>query len=225
MDFTLFKDFAELKPIQLILFSLLLVVAVVCAVVLFRSSKKNVVEAADHKDYDVRALVNGALCIALGFVLSYLRLFHMPQGGSLTIASMLPVMVYSYWYGPKNGILAGIAYGALQYIQDPFFVHPVQLLLDYGMAFGALGLVGLFKKHLLTGITIAGLVRILCHLVSGAVFFAQYAPEGQNAWVYSATYNLSVIGPDLAICIVVAVIPRMRSLIEQLRPANKAVRT
>lgn len=222
MDFSLFKDFAELKPFQIILFCVLLAIVALCVVLLVRSHKKAV---AEPKSFDIRALVTGALCISLGFVLSYIRLFHMPQGGSITIASMLPVMVYAYWYGPRNGILAGLAYGLLQYIQDPFFVNGMQWLLDYAFAFMSFGLAGFFKKNLLPGVAAAGLARIAFHIVSGAVYFAKdYAPAGQNYWVYSILYNGSVIGPDLLICLVVAALPIVRSIVERLRPASKPAR-
>ncbi len=172
---------------------------------------------------DTRALVAGALSIAIAFLLSCFRFYSMPQGGSITPASMLPMMLYAWCYGPAAGLAAGIVYGFLQLLQDFYVVHPLQLLMDYVFAFGALGLVGFFRKNLLVGITVAGLVRLVMHTVSGAVFFASYAPEGQNVWLYSLGYNGSVVLPDLAICLVIAAIPTVRATITRLyRPVVKA---
>ena len=90
-------------------------------------------------------LVHGALCIAISFVLSYFKLFSMPNGGSITLASMLPLMVYSNRYGAKYGVMAGVVYGFLQYIQKPEMTHWIQMLVDYPVAFGVIGLGGLVK--------------------------------------------------------------------------------
>lgn len=86
--------------------------------------------------WNAKMLATGALCIAIGFVLSYIRLVHMPQGGSITPASMLPVMMFAYAYGFGPGILCGVAYGILQMFQDPYIVGWVQAALDYILPFG-----------------------------------------------------------------------------------------
>lgn len=92
-------------------------------------------------------LVHGALCIAISFVLSYFKLFSMPNGGSITLASMLPLMVYSNRYGAKYGVMAGVVYGFLQYIQKPEMTHWIQMLVDYPVAFGVIGLGGPCKRR------------------------------------------------------------------------------
>lgn len=101
----------------------------------------------DKKRFSTRAIAYGAICLAVSFGLSYLRIFRMPQGGSITPASMLPVMIYAYLFGPKKGVLIGLAYAGLQSIQDLFFVHPLQYVLDYPVAFMLIGLVG-FAKYI-----------------------------------------------------------------------------
>ena len=155
---------------------------------------------------DVRALTYGALCMAMSFVLSYIKLWSMPLGGSVTLASMLPLLWYSNKFGVKNGLIAGAAYGLLQLIQKPEIYHWVQVLLDYPLAFMMLGLAGSVNiLQLGSVIGVAG--RWVCHILSGAIFFAEWVPEGwSNAWVYSAAYNGAYLLVDLIICLVLSFI-------------------
>ena len=111
---------------------------------------------------DVRALTYGALCMAMSFVLSYIKLYSMPLGGSVTLASMLPLLWYSNKFGMRNGFIAGAAYGLLQLIQKPEIYHWVQVLLDYPLAFMMLGLAGSVKNLQLGSILgVAG--RWICY--------------------------------------------------------------
>ena len=153
---------------------------------------------------DVRALTYGALCMAMSFVLSYIKLYSMPLGGSVTLASMLPLLWYSNKFGMRNGFIAGAAYGLLQLIQKPEIYHWVQVLLDYPLAFMMLGLAGSVKNLQLGSILgVAG--RWICHIISGAVLFGEWMPEGwSNAWVYSAAYNGAYLLVDLILCIVLS---------------------
>ena len=153
---------------------------------------------------DVRALTYGALCMAMSFVLSYIKLYSMPLGGSVTLASMLPLLWYSNKFGMRNGFIAGAAYGLLQLIQKPEIYHWVQVLLDYPLAFMMLGLAG-SVKNLQLGSILGVVGRWICHIISGAVFFGEWMPEGwSNAWVYSAAYNGAYLLVDLIICIVLS---------------------
>ncbi|ABB14998.1 energy-coupled thiamine transporter ThiT [Carboxydothermus hydrogenoformans] len=150
------------------------------------------------KGLDLRVVTRGGLALALAVVLSFIKIWQMPQGGSVTLLSMLPVIYFAYTEGLLPGLLVGVLYGLLQYLIEPYFVHPVQFLLDYPVAFGALGLAGLFaKKSPYPGVVLAILGRFLSHLISGVVFFASYAPKGQSPWVYSAIYNGSYLLPEL----------------------------
>jgi len=214
---SVFEKFTELRPsVWLVIFGIVLVGVV--ALVFAKKSKK--------QNWTTQQLAVGALCIASAFVLSYIRIWHMPQGGSITLASMLPIMVFAYLYGTPKGLIVGLAYGALQMFQDLFAVHWMQVFLDYGVAFMALALAGLFRKKvsivsLFAGMTLAGLVRFAAHTVSGAIFFAEYAPEGQNVWVYSAGYN-SFVFVDLVICMAVAVLPPVYGFIKRQRTVTDA---
>lgn len=171
--------------------------------------------------WNAKMLATGALCIAIGFVLSYIRLVHMPQGGSITPASMLPVMMFAYAYGFGPGILCGVAYGILQMFQDPYIVGWVQAALDYILPFGLLALVALFRKwdsplNFSVGVIVAGVVRVICHVISGVVFFADSAPEGMSPLVYSLAYNLSSVGVDALICAVLGFIPLVRNFARKM---------
>ena len=170
----------------------------------------------DKKGFDSKAIAYAAICIAMSFALSYLRIVKMPQGGSVTIASLLPLMIYSYMFGTRKGVFAGFIYGILQAVQDPWIIHPAQFLLDYPIAFSCIGLAGMFanvKKldklpqiQFALGAIVASVMRYIAHLLSGVFAFSAYAVEkGMNSWVYSLAYN-SFVFIDIAIAIVVGVI-------------------
>lgn len=180
--------------------------------------------ALGRKRWNARMLTYAAICIAMGFILSYIRFYRMPQGGSVTPGSMLPVMVFSFIFGGLPGILAGTAYGLLQLFQDFYVTHPMGLFLDYILAFACLGLAGFFRKNLALGVLAAGLGRFACHFLAGVFFFGAYAPEGANVALYSLGYNASVVGPDLAICLILVLLPPTRRLIERLRLQTNAGR-
>ncbi len=168
---------------------------------------------AEKQRVPVRTLVTGALCVAMAFVLSYVKLFSMPMGGSVTLASMLPIFLFADRFGLKNGLLAGLAYGLLQFIQKPEIYHIAQVLFDYPLAFAALGLAGVFSLSknarfrawsLPLGCVAGAAGRLLFSILSGAVFFAAYAPEGMNPWLYSFVYNGAYLGVDAAICVLLS---------------------
>ena len=161
-----------------------------------------------------RALVYGALCLTLSFVLSYIKLFSMPLGGSITLASMLPLMMYASAFGPFYGFAAAFAYALLQIIQGAWIVHPVQFILDYFVAFTCLGLPSLFRDKLTLGVIVAGFSRMLVSTVSGAVFFADSGLDYgfANPWTYSFLYNLLTIGVDTLICAGVSLVPAIKKL-------------
>jgi len=212
--FSLFSSFAEMDLKEWLLFGILALAAAGLVLYALRSRK----QAPAPSAFDTRALVYGALAMSLAFVLSYIKLFRMPQGGSITPGSMLPILVYAYWYGPKKGSLVGLAYAVLQMIQDAWFVHPAQILLDYVLAFGLLAVAGFFPRNLYLGVIAGGLARLVCHWVSGAIFFAEYAPEGMNPWLYSLGYQASSILPDLVICVALAAL--LKKTIDRIRPAR-----
>jgi len=150
-----------------------------------------------------RILVEAGVLIALATVLSFLKVYRAPQGGSVTAASMVPIIMLALRWGPRAGILTGVAYGLVQQMIDPFVVHPVQMLLDYSVAFGLLGLAGLFRRMPALGASVGVLGRMVSHVVSGVVFFGAYAPEGSSVLAYSLVYNASYLVPEVIISAVV----------------------
>ena len=112
--------------------------------------------------------------VALAYVLNLIVVFRMPQGGSVTAVSMVPILWLALRRGLKIGVFGGIVFGLVDMIPQPFIVHPVQFLLDYPLAFGALGLAGLFNRHPTQGVIIGVTGRFVCHFMSGVIFFATY---------------------------------------------------
>jgi thiamine transporter len=173
---------------------------------------------------DTRVLAEAALAVALAFVLGLIKVFQMPFGGSISL-EMVPLILLALRQGPWVGIVAGAAYGLLDLAIEPVALHPVQVLFDYPLAFGVLGLAGFFAptvRGAILGTIVAVLARFLCHFVSGVVFFASYAPEGWNPYVYSAAYNLAYLVPSLIIALVV-VVALLRAL-EGAQPSPRQVR-
>jgi len=170
-----------------------------------------------REKFTPRMLSTGAISMAIAFVLSFITLYKMANGGSVTPASMLPIIAFAWAFGAPAGIVVGIAYGLLQLTQGIYIVHPVQFLFDYILPFAFLGFAGFFKKkNLLLAILVACFLRFASHFISGFVFWGEYAPAGQSAWLYSLIYNGSYMLPDTIICVVVALIPSMRKVIEGL---------
>ncbi len=144
-----------------------------------------------------------SIFVALATALSFVTFVVFPEGGSVTAGSMVPILWLSLRRGPKIGILTGVVYGFVQLAVMPQAYFPTQIILDYPLAFGCLGLAGFFKKTPLIGVTVAVTGRFIMHLISGAIFFAAlYAPAGMDYWLYSAIYNGSYMLPELIISIV-----------------------
>ena len=173
-----------------------------------------------------KKLVYSALGIALALVTSYIKLWEMPMGGSVTLLSMLFICLIGYWYGLKYGLIAGIAFGLLQFVIDPYMISVPQVILDYPLAFGALGLSGLFcdkRFGLQIGYVIGVIGRFVCSTLSGVIFFADYAPEGINPWVYSIAYQGSYLGVELLLTLIVISIPPVAKALSLVKGQAKEV--
>lgn len=176
-----------------------------------------VIDRKNRFGFDSRCIALAGICVALSFALSYIKFFEMPQGGSITLASLLPVMLFAYVYGPRKGLFVGFIYGVLQAMQDPYIVHPAQFLLDYPVAFAMVGFAGTFKNikaldkvpqvKFALGAVLAGALRFFCHVLSGVFAFGAYAIDAGNPnfWAYSAAYN-SFVFVDLILVIVIGII-------------------
>ena len=173
-----------------------------------------------RQKWTTRMMANASLCIALAFILSYIRLYEMPQGGSVTLASMVPIFMFAYAYGVAPGLMIGFSYGLLQFVQGGWFVHPIQFLLDYPLAFSMLGFSGIARKlpdrwGMIPGILLGVILRFLCAFLTGVFFWGDGAGE-QNVLIYSAVYNGSYLIPETAICLAVTMVPQIRKLARQL---------
>ena len=167
--------------------------------------------------FDTRSIAYAAICVALAFALSFLSLVKLPQGGSVTLVSLLPLMLYSQMFGLRKGVIVGFIYGLLQAIQTPYILHPGQFLLDYPIAFAMIGLSSFFTQGEINGkkgvavfalgAIFAATMRYLAHFVSGVFAFATYARYAgyDSAVVYSLAYN-SFVFVDMAIALIVGVL-------------------
>lgn len=164
------------------------------------------------KNWSVKMLVEGGLCIALSFILGYIKLFSMPQGGSVTAGEMIPIIIFALRHGSLPGIVVGAVYGFIQLLFGGSVYHPIQALLDYPVAFGVLGLAGIFSsqfektksiKPVFYGTFLGIALRMFAHTLTGAIFFASYAPEGQNPWMYSIIYNASYLAVEFVITVII----------------------
>ncbi len=221
-------DFSKVSQLGLYLSAGALIVALIAATFLLGRKEK--------KGFDSKSIVYAAVCIAMSFALSYLRIVKMPQDGSITIASLVPLMIYSYMFGVKKGVFAGLIYGILQAFQSPTILHPAQFLLDYPVPFACIGFAGVFAKikkldklpqiQIALGGVVAGLARFLSHYLSGCFAFGSFAPEGQPVWIYSLGYQAAYVLPDIAIAIAVAVaLFSSRALVRQLRESGEVFET
>ncbi|MBO4461912.1 MAG: energy-coupled thiamine transporter ThiT [Lachnospiraceae bacterium] len=175
-----------------------------------------------RKTFDTTRLAFAAMALALGVVTSFIKVYHMPMGGSITLFSMLFISVIGYWFGLGAGLTTAFAYGLLQLMIDPYILSIPQMLIDYIFAFGALGLSGCFTKckskyaiifAYLTAIT----GRFFFSVLSGYVFFAEWAPEGWNPIVYSMAYNAAYIYAEGAITVIVLLIPAVRTAFNHVK--------
>jgi thiamine transporter len=152
--------------------------------------------------------------VALATVLSYIKIFSLPQGGSVTAASMVPILWLALRRGPKVGFFAAIMYGIVQFTLEPYIFHPAQVLIDYPIAFGLLGSAGFFQKRPFIGITLGILGRFFSHFFSGIIFFSIFTPEGMNPAIYSLIYNGGYLLVELVISIYIIYLLRRGNLLK-----------
>lgn len=161
-------------------------------------------------------IVHIALMLALTIILYQFRLFHLPQGGAVTLGAMVPLLLIAWRYGPGVGSLAGFLYGMVNLLQDPFILHPVQVLFDYPLPFMAMGVAGAYPGSLYVSAAVAFATRFLCHFISGIVFFGSYAPEGTSPVVYSLVLNGSYLITEFLICCIILKLLPVQRLLEAM---------
>jgi len=166
---------------------------------------------------NVKVLAEGTVIVALTMIIkNFLPHFSLPQGGSVSMAGMVPIIWFALRRGLRSGVEAGAIYGLVDMALSPmsYIVDPVQAIIDYPLAFGALGLAGLFRKYPLVGVAVAIFGRFLAHFVSGVWFFWMYAPEGMNPVVYSAIYNGGYLIVEFVVSAIIIFILDKRHLLD-----------
>ena len=170
-----------------------------------------------------KQLVFCAMAMALSFLTSYIKLFSAPWGGSITLCSMLFICLIGYWYGVRTGVMAGLAYGILQFLQEPYVLSAFQVCCDYVLAFAALGLAGLFSKSkngLLKGYLFGAFMRGVFHAIGGYLYWMEYMPDNfpkQLTAVYPILYNYAYVGLEAVITAVILCLPAVKKAMEQVK--------
>lgn len=201
--------------------TIFIVAAIMVIILIIGRSDNKKDKSARAYHTDTLALALSAMLIAASLVLSNIKLFSMPQGGTVTPFSMLPIALCSYLIGTKNGVMAGTALGMINLMVNPYVIHPVQLLLDYPIAFASLGMGGPLRdtKAGLPGVYLVGILgRFICSTLSGVVFFSSYAEgTGMSPLLYSVVYNGTYIGAEGAITLFILFLPPVRSGISRIK--------
>ena len=178
----------------------------------------------------LKKLTLAAVMIALSAVLSMVKVYQLPLGGSITLLSMLPVAAVAICYGTKTGLITSLLYACVQIALDLGALMGYGmtaatwvgcLVFDYIIAFGAIGLAGVFRKYgtfgMCAGVALACVVRFVSHFISGAIVFAVWCPDGWNVYLYSLVYNGSYMLPELILTTVGATllfkVPAVQKLI------------
>ena len=185
---------------------------------------------------DTKSIAYAAICLAASFVLSFIKISPVPNGGSITLASWIPVLIYAYAYGAARGFLVGIIFGILNFISGPYILTPFSFVLDYILAFAMVGLMGFARKfgkslafNVVLGTVIVALARFVMHFFSGVIYFQNDAVWVEfpgwataNAYIYSFIYQLLYIPGDAVINIVVfAILAKtgtLQALLHMIRP-------
>lgn len=186
------------------------VIIIISLVILFMYAKD-----INKKKFATKQIVMIAMFSAISFILYMIQFIRYPQGGGITLFSMLPTMLLAILYGREAGLTGGLIFGLLKLLNGAYVVHPAQFLLDYILSNMALGLAGEFgrekKSDMFKGCLFASSLSVLISIISGVVYFGQYAPEGMNIVLYSCIYNISSAGVEgLLSSIILVLLPIKR---------------
>lgn len=198
-------------------------VCIIVGVLVFLAAGYFAGKGKGSKKIAAKQLVFCAMALALGFVTSYIRIIHMPWGGSVTLCSMLFIVLAAYWYGPKAGIMVGLAYSILQFLQEPYVLSFFQVCCDYIFAFAALGVAGFFckSKHgLLKGYIAGVLLRGVFHSLGGYLYWMEYMPDNfpkALSAIYPIVYNYSYLIPEALLTIVIISIPAVSKALADVK--------
>ncbi|BAH06835.1 energy-coupled thiamine transporter ThiT [Clostridium kluyveri] len=198
---SLIKNFTEILSHPTSIFALIAVIIFI----LFWAKVKNV-------KFTTQLVTQIGIALALATILKIFRIYHLPQGGSVTLGSMVPILLMALLYGPEVGFITGFLYGIITLILDPYILHPIQVIFDYPLPFMALGIAGYFRNRKIVGTFLAILGRFICHFISGVIFFGSFAPKGMSPAIYSLTLNGIFIAVEGAICIAIMIVLPVKHL-------------
>lgn len=180
-------------------------------------------KGSEKKKMTAKQLAFCAMAMALAFVTSYIKIFRMPWGGSVTLCSMLFIVLAAYWYGVKTGVFVGLAYGILQFIQEPYVLSFFQVCCDYILAFAALGAAGIFAKRsggLVKGYIAAVLARGAFHALGGYLYWMDYMPDNfpqSLKSIYPIAYNYSFLLAEAVMTVIIISIPTVSGALNQVK--------
>lgn len=186
---------------------------IVAGIILFLAASYFAGKHSAKKRMSTKQLVFCAAAMALAFITSYIKIWNMPWGGSVTLCSMLFIVLAANWYGAGTGIFVGLAYGILQFIQEPYVLSFFQVCCDYVLAFAALGVAGFFAKSkngLIKGYIAAVIARGAFHALGGYLYWMDYMPENfprALSSVYPILYNYSFLLAEGLITVIIICIP------------------
>jgi len=165
---------------------------------------------------ETRVLAEVIMAAALGTVISIvLRLYQFPSGGEITLGGMVPIIILSYRRGPKMGFITGVIHGTVQLILFPWILNPFQVIMDYPLPFGCVGLAGLVKKMPTVGVVFGMFCRFICHYFSGIIFWYSVSSDAYNwgPWIYSAVYNGLYIVPETVVSVILVYLLFQRDIL------------
>lgn len=184
-----------------------------------------------RKKLATQDIAYAGVAISISFVLSFLKVTPVLYGGSITLASLAPLLIYAYYFGFAKALVCGLIYGLLQFIQDPYILTPATFTLDYLLAFASVSVMGLFSKASLNaktvtlGTTLSILCRFVMHFISGILYFNHGSIwvnlPANSAVTYSLLYQTVYLIPDLVICLAVMLVLLKTRVLEQIKPRAK----
>ena len=196
---------------------------IAAGIVLFAAALLFAGKVSEKKKMGRKQLVFCAMALALAFITSYIKIFNMPWGGSVTLCSMLFIVLVGNWYGPKAGVLVGLVFGILQFIQEPYVLSFFQVCCDYILAFAALGVAGFFAKNrngLVTGYIVAVIARGAFHALGGYLYWMDYMPENfpkALTSLYPILYNYSYLLAEGVITVIIISIPAVAKGLKRVK--------
>ncbi len=221
-DLLFFNSLVEENFTDLVTYtSIALIVALLVAVGVMLARKK----------LATQDIAYAGVAISISFVLSFIKVTPVQYGGSITLASFAPLLIYAYYFGFAKALVCGLIYGLLQFIQDPYILTPATFTLDYLLAFASVSIMGLFSKLSLNaktvtlGTTLSILCRFIMHFISGILYFNHGSIwvnlPANSAVSYSLLYQTVYLIPDLIICLAVMLVLLKTRVLEQIKPRAK----